>query len=311
GGRPVQDVATELRTDGAAISVRKLEFRAPGSTRVALSGASAQSADTFKAALSVDSTDPDALMTWLQGRSDLAYRSQKPLRLRGEVNVAPHGVAVDAMKAEFDGGAVEGRVGVSYKQPGSGARVEADLKSERLDFDAATALLRSLAGPQGEWPEEAQLSLDIGRAIAVGQELRPLQAKFGYGPKSLTLEQLKIGQPDNATLEGSGSFDRSNVTGKLALSSSAASLGQLTAMINPFVPALAARLSALGQSAGPARAKFSLELQKGNADRANARVALDLDTPQLKGSTTIAARPTIAAINGFDFETLRRSELAV
>ena len=67
------------------------------------------------------------------------------------------------------------------------------MKAERLDLDAATALVRSLAGPQGEWPEEAQLSLDVGRAVSAGQELRPLQAKLGYGPKAITLEQLKIG----------------------------------------------------------------------------------------------------------------------
>ena len=311
GGRPVQDVATELRVEGASWTARKLEFRAPGSTRVSLSGASAQSSDAFKAALSIDSGDPDALVTWLQGRSDLAYRSQKPLRLRGEVNVAPHSFAIDAMKAEFDGGAVEGRVAVSHKRPDSGARVDADLKSERLDLDAATALLRSLGGPQAEWPEQAQLSLDIGRAISAGHELRPLQTKFSYGPKSLMLEQLKIGQSDNVTLEGSGNFDRASVTGKLALSSSATSFSQLTALINPFAPSLAAKLNTMGQSPGPARAKFSLELAKGNADRASARAVLDLDTPPLKGITTVAARPPVAAISGVDLDTLRRSELAV
>ena len=54
-------------------------------------------------------------MTWLQGRGDIAYRSQKPLRLRGDVTVAPDGFAIDAMKAEIDGGAVEGRVAVSHR----------------------------------------------------------------------------------------------------------------------------------------------------------------------------------------------------
>ena len=150
GGRPVQDVAAELRADGEALSVRKLEFRAPGATRVSLSGAGAQSVATFKAALSVESADPDALVTWLQGRGDLAFRSQRPLRLRVEVDAAPHSLAIEAMKAEFEGGAVDGRIAISYPRPDSGMRVEADLKSERLDLDAATALLRSLAGPQGD-----------------------------------------------------------------------------------------------------------------------------------------------------------------
>jgi large subunit ribosomal protein L24 len=311
GGRPVQDVAAEVRADGAAWAARKLEFRAPGSTRVSLSGASTQSTDTFKAALSIESADPDALVTWLQGRSDLAWRSQKPLRLRGEVDVAPHSVAIGAMKAEFDGGAIEGRVAISHPQANSGMRLEADLKSERLDLDAATALVRSLGGPQAEWPEHVQLSLDIDRATSAGQELRPLQAKFAYGPKLLKLEQLKIGQSDNVTLEGSGSFDRVNGAGRLTLGSSAASFSQLTALINPFAPSLVARLNALGTSPGPARAKLALELEKGTTDRAYARIALDLDAPQLKGSATIAARPPLSAINGFDLEALRRSELAV
>jgi uncharacterized protein involved in outer membrane biogenesis len=313
GGRPVQDIAAELRADAATWTVRRLEFRAPGSTRVSLSGASAPNAapDAFKAALSVDAADPDALVTWLQGRSDLAFRGQKPLRLRGEVSVAPHGVALNAMKAEFDGGAVDGRVAVSHLRSDGGLRVEADLKAERLDLDAAAALMRSLAGPRGEWPEEASLALDIGRAISAGRELRPLQAKFGYSPKAITLEQLKIGQPDDVMLEGSGNFDRANVTGKLALKSSAASFGQLTAQINPFAPSLAARLNAMGASPGPARANLALELEKGSADRASVRMALDLDAPQLKGATTIAARPPITAVKGIDLETLRRSDLSI
>lgn len=311
GGRPVQDVAAELRADAAAWSVRKLEFRAPGTTRVSLVGASAQSADTFKAVLSAESSDPDALISWLQGRSDLTYRSQKPLRLRGDVDVSPHNVAINAMKAEFDGGAVEGRLAISHPSPDRGMRVDADLKSERLDLDAANALLRSIAGPQGEWPEEVKLSLDINSAISAGRELRPLQAKLAYGPKSLRLEQLKIGQPDNVMLEGSGNFDRANVTGSLALNSNAASFGQLTALINPFAPALVTRLNAIGGNPGPARVRLALELEKGNADRANARIVLDLDSPQLKGMTSIVAKPPISAVNGIDVEALKRSELAV
>ena len=165
----------------------------------------------------LNSADPDALMTWLQGRGDIGYRSQKPLRLRGDVTVAPDGFAIGAMKAEIDGGTVEGRVAVSHRRADSGSRIAAELKSERLDLDAATALVRSLAGPQGEWPDEGQLSLDIGRAISAGQELRPLLAKLGYSPKTLSLDQLKIGQPDSVTLEGTGSFDRVNAIGKLAL----------------------------------------------------------------------------------------------
>ena len=71
-------------------------------------------------------------------------------------------------------------------------------------------MTRALAGPPGDWPEEAQLSLDIGRAVSAGQELRPFMAKLGYGPKFFALDRLKIGQLDNVTVEGSGNFDRAS-----------------------------------------------------------------------------------------------------
>ncbi|WP_038383346.1 AsmA family protein, partial [Bradyrhizobium elkanii] len=87
GGRPLQDISAELQSDAKSWTVRRLEFRAPGSTRVSMSGASAQAgaANSFKTALNIESSDPDALMTWLQGRSDATYRSQRPLRVRGDV----------------------------------------------------------------------------------------------------------------------------------------------------------------------------------------------------------------------------------
>ncbi|UGA41088.1 AsmA family protein [Bradyrhizobium quebecense] len=312
GGRPLQDISAELQSDAKSWTVRRLEFRAPGSTRVSMSGASAQAgtSNSFKTALNIESSDPDTLMSWLQGRSDIAYRSQKPLRLRGDVTVSPSGFSIDAMKAEIEGGAVEGRVAVAHREATSGSKVEAQLKAERLDLDATTAFIRSLAGPQAEWPDEAQLSLDIGRAISSGQELRPLLAKVAYSPKSIVLERVRIGQPDNVTLDGSGNFDRANSTGKLAVDATAASLGRLTAMVQPFAPALAARLGVLRADAGPVRARLALDLGKGKAaDRVSARATVDLDTPQLKGNTVISATPSLAAIRALDFDALRNSDV--
>lgn len=315
GGRPLQDITAELHGDGKAWTVRRLEFRAPGTTRVSLSGTHAPNAslDAFKTALDIESADPDALMTWLQGRGDIAYRNQKPLRLRGDVTVAPDGFAIDAMKAEIEGGAVEGRVAVAYRAAKSGSKLDAALKAERLDLDATAALVRSLAGPQGEWPDEARLSLDIGRAMSAGQELRPLVAKIGYDPKTIALERLQIGRPDSVSMEGVGSFDRVNATGKLALSSSAASLGQIAGLIAPFAPSVAARINALATSPGPAHAKLTLDLDKvaGQADRAAARAVLNLDAPQFKASATITAKPPMMAVRGIDLESLSRSDIGI
>ncbi len=315
GGRPLQNLAADLRTDAKSWMIDRLDLRAPGATRVSLSGAEIQAApsSSFKGALNVESSDPDALMAWLQGRSEVTHRSQKPLRLNGDVSVTSDSVAIDAMKAELDGGAVEGRIAVSNQAANGGSRFDAELRAERLDLDAAAAFARSLAGPQAEWPDEAKLSLNIGRAISAGQELRPFAARLGYGPKTISLDQLKIGEPNGVTVEGTGSFDRVNTTGRVALNSSAASFGGITGLIAPFAPALASRLNAMEGSPGPVRLKLALDLGKNaeHADRANARAVLDLDAPQLRGAATITAQPVLTALRGIDLDALRRSEIGI
>jgi large subunit ribosomal protein L24 len=315
GGRPVQNLSADLRGEPKSWTIDRLEFRAPGATRVALSGGIAQagSSGSFKGALSVDSPDPNTLAAWLQGRSEIVYRNQKPLRLSGNLDLASDRVAIDGLKAEIDGGSLEGRIAVSNRATGAGSRIEAALKADRLDLDAATAFVRSLAGPQAEWPDEMQLALDVGRAVSAGQELRPLLAKLSYGPGTISLDQLKIGEAGGVTMEGAGSFDRANATGKLTLNASTTSFAQVTALIAPVAPAVAARLTAMAVRPGPTRLKLSLDLGKNpdHADRANARAAIDIDAPDIKGVTTITATPVLAAMRGIDIDALARSEIGI
>lgn len=248
-GRPVQNIGADLRGDTASWSIDKLDLRAPGNTRVVLSGAVAQSgASGFRSTVSIDSSDPDTLAAWLQGRSEVSYRNQKPLRLRGQVTAGADGFAIEALKAEIDGGTMEGRVAYSSK-PGN-SRVDADLKADRLDLDVASALVRSLGGPQAEWPDAGKLSLDIGRAISAGQTMQPFVARLGYSATSIALERLRIGEASGLMIDGSGAFDRQQATGQLALKATSASLGQLSGMIAPLAPAVAARLNAMAPAQG-------------------------------------------------------------
>ena len=315
GGRPLQNLAADLHADGKSWTIDRLDFRAPGATGIDLSGIAAplNPSGSFKGALSLESSDPDTLVAWLQGRSEITYRSQKPLQLRGNVSVGPNRFAIDALNAEIDGDAVTGRVAISSPSAGGGSRVDADLKAERLDLDAAMAFVRSVAGPQGEWPDEAELSLDIGRALSAGQELQPLRAKLGYGPKTITLDQLKIGQAAGVTVEGTGNFDRVHATGRLALNSTAASLDRITGLMTPFAPNLSSRLNSLRTSPGAARLKLTLDLDKNaeHADRASARAVFDLDSPQLKGIATLTAKPDIAAMRALDLDKLQHSEIGI
>ncbi|TCU72557.1 large subunit ribosomal protein L24 [Bradyrhizobium sp. R2.2-H] len=312
GGRPLQNIAAELQTDGRSWTFQRLELRAPGTTQLSLNGAT-PGADSFSGRLSVESSDPDTLVAWLQGRSEVNRRSTRPLRLAGDVTIAANHLAIERLKADIDGGAVEGRIAFVQTGASKGSRIDAELKADRLDLDAAASFVRALAGPQGEWPEEAKLSLDIGRAISAGQELRPFAARLAYSPASLSLEQLRFGQASGLTTEASGSFDRTKATGKLAVKSSANSLRELTALIEPFAPAVRARFDALPSLSGAARLKLDLSLDRNteHADRSNARIVLDLDAPQLKATTTLVAQTPAAAIGGIDLERLRNSDFTL
>lgn len=312
GGRPLQNITTELQTDGRTWTFQRLELRAPGMTQLSLHGAT-PGADSFSGRLNVESSDPDTLVAWLQGRNEVNHRSTRPLRLAGDVTIAANHLAIDKLKADIEGGAIEGRIAFVQTGASKGSRIDADLKADRLDLDAAASFVRALAGPQGEWPEEANLSLDIGRAISAGQELRPFAAKLGYGPTSLSLEQLRFGHATGVTTEASGSFDRTRATGKLALRSSANSLRDLTALLEPIAPAVRARFDAIAPSPGATRLKLDLSLDKNaeHSDRSDARVVFDLDAPQLKAIATLAAQAPVAAVNGLDINKLRNSDFTL
>ena len=313
GGRSVQNFAGQLRTDMNSWEVDRLDLRAPGSTRVSFSGKAADSSPGhFKGALTIESSDPDALAMWLQGRSEATYRSQSPFHLSGDVNVAADSVAIDNVKSEIDGGAVEGRIAWT-NDVAKGSAFEASLKAERLDLDSANAFGRAVLGPQGEWPERASFALEINHAISAGQDLHPFSTRFGYDPKTMTLDVLKIGEASGVVLEGNGAFDRANATGKLALNSSAASLSQMASPIAPLWPQLAARLNAMKLPAGPAQLKLVLAVDKeaSGADRANARVSIDLDAPRFKGSVTMSAKPGGASLRDVDLDKLMHGDVTV
>jgi hypothetical protein len=314
GGRGLQNFAASLHTDTKSWAIDRLDVRAPGNTHISLNGGSAPSgaSNQFRGMLNIDSSDPDTLLMWLQGRSELVYRSQSPFRLSGEFNVFPDSMAIDPVKCEIDGGAFEGRIALAREASG-GAALEAALRAERLDLDSVSTFLRAVVGAQGEWPDRMQLSLEVNHAISAGQDLHPFAVKFGYDPKTVSLAGLKIGEAGGVVLEGEGAFNRADLTGTLALNSSASSLSQIAGSLAPLWPQLAARLKAAGTRPGPANVKLALGIDKdaGRTDRANAHATVVLDSPQFKGSVTIAAKPEAADLREADVDKLRRSEIFI
>ena len=151
GGRPLQNLSGGLHGDAALWAIDRLDLRAPGSTRVAFNAARAPvgASGNFSGVLDINSSDPDVLVAWLQGRGDVAYRNQKPLRLHGDVSVAADRFTIDALKAEINGGTVEGRVTLANLPSNVGSRLEAALKAEHLDLDGASGFALAAGGVAG------------------------------------------------------------------------------------------------------------------------------------------------------------------
>lgn len=310
GGRPLQNVTVTLQADDKSWTVGKFEMRAPGATRVTASGVVSAPGPSarFSGPVSIESSDPDVLTAWLQGRSDATYRNQKPLRLRGEAAVAADRIGIDGMKAEINGGAIDGRLALLTIDGGK-TRFEAALTAASFDADAMSSLVAVLAGPQSSLPDEAQIALDAGRAVIAGQEVKPLGLTLGYGPKTISLERVQMGSAgSDLAVTGTGSFDRIDGKGKLALDSTVPSFAQIGALVAPFAPAVAERLSAIAVP-GPVKAQLSADVAR-ETSRASGRVVLNIDTSQMKGAVTLAVAPAFDAATGLDPSALRGAEFS-
>lgn len=307
GGRPVQGIGLDLRGDANGWTVDRLEFRAPGTSRVAASGRlqSVGNIPSFKGTASLEANDPDLLMAWLQGKNEF-QRSARTLKARGDITIAANSLGADALHVEMDGGAIDGRI--SYLATASGrSRLDADLTADRFDLDTLARLAPG-AGMIAKWPDEARIWLDFGRATLLGQEARRISARLAYDDQAWTLERLGVADIGGVALEGSGALDRAAASGRMALNASAPSLDQLSALLAPVAPQLAARLRALPDRASPAGVKFAFETGKPEqgATQAAARAALEFSGP-LAGTITVNARPQVAALRAFDRAALWKS----
>lgn len=311
GGRAIQSVALDLRGGLPSWTVDRFEARAPGETAVVLKGRTLKDPSrAIDGALSIESGDPGVFVSWLQGRGDGPSRTAKPFRFDGQVQISSDRIAVNALRAEIDGGKLEGNL-VFATLPDGGARLETALKADRLDLEAATSLLKSLGGAQSDWPSQAQVALDFGTAVSAGQELRPFVVKLSYGPKLASLDDLRIGGAAGIALTAKGTLDRETLTSALAMNLRSDSFKQIGTVLAPYAPAMAARFDAM--SGGPVQMKLAFNLDKdgGRPDRGEAKATATLDAPQFKATATATAAPTLAALKGLDADALWRSAFTI
>lgn len=309
GGRPVQTLGLDLRGDGGGWSIERLEFRAPGASRVALSGRLDQSGGAaFKGTAGFEASDPDLMFAWLQGRNDAVARSGRALRGNGEITVASDRFSVERLRLDMDGGTVEGRVAFVGASASARSRLDAELKADRFDLDTVMRIASGAEG-MGAWPAEARLALDVGRATLLGQEARGINARLTYDDKAWTLERVAIADLGGATLDGSGRIDRGATSGRVALDAKAPSLEKLAVLVSPLSPMLASRLRAVPDRSA-AGLKFALQVERPSPAQASAGITIET-TGTIAGTLTATAAPPAAALQAFDSAALMKAPLSV
>jgi len=311
GGRPIQNLGADLRSNGRDWLIDHLELRAPGATALSLSGrlANLNGAADFGGVATLDSSDPEALFAWLRARSDAPYLVQKPIQAEGHLTIARDRVAVDSLKAVIDGHDLTGSVALTTADNVS--KLDAALSADSLDWSAVSGLLPKTADLTSSLPQEMRIALDIGSVTALSQTLKPVKLQMAYGPKTISIDRLRIGNADGVMVEGNGAFDRASAAGQLNLSTSSSSLDQIGKLVTPLWPKLGQRITALPTGAGNVWLGLTLALDKPSGDHANLRAALDLDSPALKGSISATTTPTVAALGAIDAEAVKQNPFAV
>ncbi len=171
GGAALQDLRGDLEIVQGGANLTGFELRAPGVTRLQAGGRIDFAGDrtSFTGPVDLSSVDPRAFAEWLDGKADAAKLPAKPLRMRGEVTLAPGTIAIERMNAEYDRNAFDGSLSYAAADATSRARLEARLRADDLDLDAWLAVfgtsLSDLARPQ-----DLSLALSLGRLRFAGLE---------------------------------------------------------------------------------------------------------------------------------------------
>ncbi len=221
GGGTVQNLRGDISSSGNGWSLDKLEFRAPGLTQARLSGRLAVEADAvaFSGPTEIETSDPKALVGWLEGRSEMAPGELRPLSLQGNVTLASDRIAVDQLKVALDRKSGAGQLAYRFAAAGKPARLDATLTAAQFDVDAALDFGRAmLAGSALARPGEMTLAAEIGRATFAGIDAHDVSAHVTIDGAGLQIDRLAVADYGGGSFAASGRVDTSGASPRGLLS---------------------------------------------------------------------------------------------
>ncbi|MFO1099392.1 MAG: AsmA family protein [Xanthobacteraceae bacterium] len=267
GGASLQNLHGAIGVARDYWDIETLEFRAPGFTQVHLSGrleSSAAKGLEFAGPARIESSDPKALWSFIEGENDPLSAAVASLRASGDLTLGDRGVILDRLQAEIDHKPIEGRIAYAPAGKDGPARLDATLRAEEIDLDRTIAVANSaFAGVKVERPRNIALALAIGKVSYADVQASKIDAKLKLDASGLTLERFSIGDFRGASVKATGVIDvaSSPPHGAMSLALNAARADGLIALAGRFAPHAAADLKRYGSQLGPAELRARLEVR--------------------------------------------------
>jgi large subunit ribosomal protein L24 len=266
-GATLQTIHADVASDGEAWNLETLEFRAPGLTQIRTSARVQPAADgaTFTGPAVIESSDPNALLGWIEGRNDVRQGQAGALRASGDLTIGSDKIAIERLKAEIDRKAIAGRVAYSWAAAARPARLDAELNAAALDVDQAVTFMRAaLAGTTLDAPGEMTLAVDVGAANVAGVQAKGLQAKLTFDANGLVLQRVAVADLGGAALDLNGRLDSALTSprGTLTLDIDASRLDGLAAVLAKYAPQMEESVRALAPRLAPAKLGALLTVER-------------------------------------------------
>ena len=307
GGNSIQGLRGDISTDAGGWNLGSFEFRAPGFTKVRLSGHLAVDAAgvAFSGPAEVKSTDPRALAAWIEGRAAPDKSALRPLRLRGDVTLSGEKLAIERLTADFEHKPISGWLVYAFATGKSPTRLDAELNAPELDIDAALGFGKALlAGSNLARPHDMTIAADIGHASFAGVEARDARARVQVDGDGFKLDRLSIADLGGGALSASGRVETGGHAprGALALDFETRQTAAIAALAAKFIPEKARPVAAALDRVEHTKLHATLDIsgaKDGAPTVAQLAVAGDLDAMHLDAHARMSgdwANPSAAEV---------------
>ncbi|MEZ5786349.1 MAG: AsmA family protein [Xanthobacteraceae bacterium] len=264
-GSSLQSIRALAEAGDEGWTVTALDFRAPGATQVHLGGRlqTGESGLAYVGSVGLRSGEPGALLSFIEGKTDLTRPPIGPLVLSGEAAIKDREVRLDRLHIEIDGKPIEGHIAYAPATDGGSSRLDATLAAAEVDLDSATAIAKSaFAGASLEWPRTMALALRVSRLTYSGVNAGRVDARLRLDPNGLAIERFSIGDLRGANVNATGLIDigSSSPHGALSVALTAARTEGLAALVSRFAPQAAEEINRYATQLGSADLHGRLEI---------------------------------------------------